>query len=88
MTSLPSQTEKSQRIDSILAIMLNGNDIEGYNKILPSFEARMKKMIQTELEHCEDCKLNLSDKEVAAVLTRDFHYVWNDFRTVLENVRI
>jgi len=48
--------------NKIMLILLDGHDIKDYNKILPSFEARLKNMISTELEHNKILKKSMTDK--------------------------
>ncbi len=70
----------SNNESKIMLILLDGHDIKEYNKILPSFEARLKNMISTELEHNKILKKTMSDKEVALVLTKDFQAVFKFFK--------
>lgn len=63
----------------IMLILLNGHDVKEYNKILPSFEARLKNMISTELEHNKVLKKTYTDEEVAKTLTKDFQAVFKFF---------
>lgn len=66
MTTLENQ------VDNILEILLNGEKIEDYNKVVPTFESRIKTMIKKEIEHSIKMGKPLSSLDIAMTISEDF----------------
>ena len=68
-------TIDEKQVDSILVILLNGQKIEDYNKIIPTFESRIKTMIVKEIEHSIKMGKPPSDMDIAMTVSKAFRTV-------------